>query len=32
MASEHFNGLSPAQAERLALLLEEMGKAEGGSQ
>lgn len=25
--AEHFNGLSPAEAERLALLLEEMGEA-----
>lgn len=25
---EHFNGLTPAQAERLALLLEEMGEAQ----
>lgn len=27
MKVEHFNGLSPAQAERLALLAEEMGEA-----
>ena len=26
--STHFNGLSPAQAERLALLLEELGEAQ----
>jgi len=26
--AEHFNGLTPAQAERLALLLEEMGEAQ----
>lgn len=28
MKSDHFNGLTPAQAERLALLLEEMGEAQ----
>lgn len=27
MSLEHFNGLTPAQAERLSLLLEEMGEA-----
>lgn len=26
--ADHFNGLSPAEAERLALLLEEMGEAQ----
>lgn len=26
--AEHFNGLTPAEAERLALLLEEMGEAQ----
>ena len=28
MKAEHFNGLTPAEAERLAMLLEEMGEAQ----